>query len=76
MSVTLPSFRILVPALATVLMGGCAGPLVVYEIQSRGTELKLGYSRQGTGEQGLIECQVPQSGDIHSCRHMQIEFVE
>jgi hypothetical protein len=63
-------------ALATIA-GGCAGPLVVSAAQSRGSNVKFGYTRMGSGEQGIISCDVPEgSGDVSNCRHMAINFKE
>lgn len=59
-----------------VTAGGCGGPLLVWGGQSRGDEVHFGFEQQGTGRQGIIECQVAGSGDLHSCREMDIEFVE
>jgi hypothetical protein len=61
----------------TALAGGCAGPLVVSAAQSRGNDVKFGYTRVGTGEQGIISCNVPEGGgDLDSCRHMTLNFQE
>jgi hypothetical protein len=57
--------------------GGCtAGPLVVSAVQSRGSEVKFGYTQARGGKQGIIECQASEAGDLHDCRHMQIEFAD
>lgn len=54
---------------------GCAGPLVVSAGQTRGDEVKFAYTRIGSGDQGIIECTVPQGhGDVQDCKHMQINF--
>lgn len=63
-------------ALAVITVG-CGGPLVVSAAQTRGNEVKFGYTRQGTGEQGIIACSVPEGGgDVSDCRHMAIKFKE
>ena len=63
-------------ALAAVA-SGCAGPLVVSAAQSRGNDVKFGYTRVGSGEQGIIACNVPEgSGDVSNCRHLSINFQE
>jgi len=59
------------------LAGGCAGPLVVSAAQSRGNDVKFGYTRVGSGEQGIISCSVPEGGgDLSNCRHMKLNFKE
>lgn len=64
-------------AVVACAAAGCgAGPLVVSSAQSRNSEVKFGYTQAGNGRQGIIECQVADGGDLHTCRHMQIEFVE
>ena len=63
-------------ALAAIT-SGCAGPLVVSAAQSRGNDVKFGYTRVGSGEQGIIACNVPEGGgDLDNCRHMAINFKE
>ena len=63
-------------ALAAIA-SGCAGPLVVSAAQSRGGNVKFGYTRMGSGEQGIISCDVPEGGgDVGNCRHMAINFKE
>ena len=62
--------------LLAVAAGGCAGPLVVSAMQSRGDEVKFAYTQAGSGDQGLIECKVPASGDLQDCRHMKITWKE
>ena len=63
-------------ALASIA-GGCAGPLVVSAAQSRANNVKFGYTRVGSGEQGIISCDVPEGGgDVSNCRHMTINFKE
>jgi hypothetical protein len=63
-------------AVALALSGCAAGPLVVSAVQSRGSEVKFGYTQARGGKQGIIECQAADGGDLHSCRHMDIEFVD
>jgi hypothetical protein len=53
-----------------------AGPLVVSSVQSRGSEVKFGFTQSNGGQQGIIECQAADGGDLHSCRHMQIKFAD
>ena len=60
----------------TIVASGCAGPLVVSAAQSHGDDVKFGYTQQGSGDQGLIECKVPASGDLQDCRHLKINFQE
>ncbi len=60
-----------------LLASGCAaGPLVVSSVQSRGNEVKFGFTQARGGDQGIIECQAADNGDLHSCRHMQIHFAD
>ena len=62
---------------ALALSAGCAsGPLVVSAMQSRGDSVKFGYTKVRGGDQGIIECQAGASGDLHSCRHMKIQFAD
>lgn len=64
-------------ACIALAMSGCAaGPLVVSSVQSRGSEVKLGYTQAPGGRQGIIECQATEGGDLHSCRNMRIQFAE
>jgi hypothetical protein len=74
------AYRRLAAACALALaafVGGCAGPLVVSAAQSRGNDVKFGYTRVGTGEQGIISCSVPEGGgDVSNCRHMKLNFQE
>jgi hypothetical protein len=59
-----------------VVASGCAGPLIVSAAQSHGDDVKFAYTQAGTGDQGLIECKVPASGDLQDCRHLKINFQE
>lgn len=60
-----------------VFATGCAaGPLVVSSVQSRGTEVKLGFTQARGGAQGIIECQAAEDGELHSCKHMNIKFAD
>ncbi len=64
-------------AVMAALGAGCAsGPLVVSSIQSRGNEVKLGFTEARGGRQGIIECQAGDDGELHTCRHMQIQFAD
>lgn len=64
-------------AISSCMTMGCgAGPLVVSAAQSRGSEVKFGYTQAGSGNQGIISCETAQGGDLHSCRHMKIEFAD
>jgi hypothetical protein len=45
--------------------------------QSRGNDVKFGYTRVGSGEQGIISCAVPEGGgDLSNCRHLKLNFKE
>lgn len=63
-------------AALTIVATGCAGPLIVSAAQTRGNEVKFAYTQAGSGDQGIIECKVPEAGDLQDCRHMKIAFKE
>lgn len=58
------------------VLGGCAGPLAVTAMTGRAGQIKFGYSQMGTGNQGIISCQVGANGDAENCRHLGIVFQE
>ncbi len=70
------TFRMSMAASLMVMASGCAGPLIVSAAQSRGDDVKFAYTRAGSGQQGIVDCKVPASGDIQECRHMKINFQE
>lgn len=59
-------------ALATAT--GCGGILVVQDTTHGQGEINFAYTHSATGEQGIIECQLAETGELSDCRDMSVTF--